>query len=163
MTDGAWDGEEFIPFGGRLLVRLVCPKAGKVIGEVRSNAERGPLLWYRMNVLHDRLMCDDELPEQVSERILKVQQQWIVDRVSVRKDVLVTHLVEVPWGSKTQRRGRVRALNENRSVLPLAESADVISFGVGCEGCGSHSPDLTMVNNATVDAAKGPKPIRLVV
>jgi hypothetical protein len=156
------DMEEF-PFGGKLLMRLVCPQANTVIGEVRTNPIEGPLLWYRVNILHGSLMRKDDAPtptlpakgDQVELRI-----EFVVDRVELRDGEKVVHVVPTPRGSKKQRGGRVAALNEYRSVIRLDDAGAIVDWGLGCPACGTHQPDLVELRQLADEASRSAHPLK---
>jgi hypothetical protein len=154
----------------KLLVRVVCPKANQVIGEVRSDQDAGPLLWYRMNVLHASLMQGEEAPEViVDEETLKLGDTLNltttveVDRIESRDGKRIVHFVQISGGSKRQRGGRVDWANEHPSCIALNDADAIVEWGMGCPACNDHVPDLAELLSLARTASKSSGPLKYVL
>jgi hypothetical protein len=164
--DGAYIGDDWIPYGGKVLVRVYCGKASRSppIAEIRTDPDAGPLLWYRVNVLHAGLMAQDQGPASTREgNVIAKNVSLVIDRIELIGGNRIEIPVPTAWGSKAQRGGRIPALNEYRSVLRMRDRDRVIDMKLGCPTCGEHEPDLGQLQAKTDKALGSPKSLKVVV
>ncbi|MDP9184317.1 MAG: hypothetical protein M3O29_01445, partial [Actinomycetota bacterium] len=86
---------------GKLLVRLICSLADASIAEVRSDAEQGPVLWYRVNILRSALKQReaDVVETPVEGEVHKVNQTAYVHLTQIEDGDIPGELLSMTYAT----------------------------------------------------------------